>query len=73
MEKDCVFKIEYHGDLYRVVKHPYNYDGTVFMFRVEHKRRVLGKFKSTSDKDAIKFAMRCAFGVGVTIESSVVL
>ena len=73
MEKNCVFKIEYHGDLYRVVKHPYNYDGTVFVFRVEHKRRVLGKFKSTSDKDAIEFAMRCAFGVFVTIESSLVL
>lgn len=73
MENECVFKIEYKGDLYKVVKHPYNYAGTVFVFKVMHKRRVLGKFKSTDDRGAIEFAMACAFGVGVTINAGSVL
>lgn len=73
MKKECVFRIEYKGDLYRVVKHPYDYYGKVFVFKVMHQRRVLGKFKSASDMGAIEFAMRCAFGVGVTIESGIVL
>ena len=69
MTKDCVFKVEYKGELYRVVKHPYDNKGVMFVFRVEHKRRVLGKFKSTSDKGAIEFALKCAFGVGLCIDA----
>lgn len=73
MKNDCVFKIEYNGDLYRVVKKQYDYLGKVFVFKVMHRRRVLGKFRSPSDRGAIEFAMRCAFGVSVTIVEKSVL
>ena len=73
MTKDCVFKVEYNGELYRVIKHPYDYEGKWFVFRVEHKRRLLGKFKSTSDKGAIEFALKCAFGEGSWIEGGLML
>lgn len=73
MSKDCVFKVEYKGELYRVVKHPYDNKGMMFMFRVEHKRRVLGKFKSTSERGAIEFALKCAFGDSLWIEGGMML
>lgn len=73
MTNECVFRIEYKGDLYRVEKHPYDYARSVFVFKVIHQRRLLGRFKSSSDKEAIEFAMKCAFGVNVTIDSGVIL
>lgn len=73
MSKDCVFKVEYKGELYRVVKHHYDNKGRMFVFRVEHKRRVLGKFKSISDQGAIEFALKCAFGDGSWIEGGLML
>ena len=73
MTKECVFKIEYKGRLYRVVKHPYDYHGDVFKFVVEYKRRVLGKIISTSERSAIEFAMWCAFGVDIDLEGSKLL
>lgn len=73
MARECVSKIEYKGELYRVVKCPYADNGRVVVFKVMHKRRVLAKFRSPSDRGAIEFAMRCAFGVSVTIEEGSVL
>lgn len=67
MEKVCILRIEFNGNLYRVERVFKNDLGTLARYRVMNKRRMVGGLWYSSEKLAVEAALAAAFGCGVDV------
>ncbi len=67
MKKECILRIEFRGDLYRVERVFKNDLGTLARYRVMCRRRMVGGLWYSSEKMAVEAALAAAFGCGVEL------
>lgn len=67
MKKECVLRIEFRGNLYRVERVFKNDLGTLARYRVMCRRRMVGGLWYSSERMAVEAALAAAFGCGVDL------
>ena len=68
MKKECVFRIEVEGWLWRVEVDPFICSDAPRVYRIMHRRRCYARFTDINAQDAIKLCMQFAFGCRVEIK-----
>lgn len=67
MARECIFKVEYKGRLWRVIACPINPDSTMFDFRIESNRRLVSKIRGGKADRVIQRTLALAFCCDVDI------
>lgn len=67
MKRECVFRIEVEGHLWRVEAEPFIMGHEPRTYRIMHRRRCYAKIYSFNAQLAIEQCMAFAFGCGVDI------
>lgn len=67
MKRECVFRIEVEGSLWKVVAEPFIMGHEPRTYRIMHKRRCYAKMEGTNAQLAIELCMVLALGCGVDI------
>lgn len=67
MTRECIFKVEYKGRLWRVIACPINPDGTMFDYRIESNRRLMSKIRGSKADRVIQRTCALAFNCDVDI------
>lgn len=73
MKKECVFRIEVEGYLWRVVADPFVMSDKPRTYRIMHRRKCYAKLKGFNAQLAIEQCMVFALGCSVDIHWGVVL
>lgn len=67
MKEFCIFRVQFAGDMWRVMESSVEDENGRYNYRILHKRKVIEKFKRSNGKRAIEQCMRYAMGCGVDI------
>lgn len=67
MTRECVFRIEVEGDLWRVVRPDTATIGEPCCYRIMHARKVYARVMGTDAGEAIRLACTAALGCNVSI------
>lgn len=73
MTKECVFKVEVEGMLWKVIKYPKTNCYGAHLYKIEHCRRVYSKWYQTCAQRPIEECLRFAFGCNVNVNWGIVL
>ena len=73
MTKECVFRVEVEGMLWRVVKYPKTNCYGAHLYKIEHKRRVYSKQYRMCAQLVIEDCLMFAFGCKVNIAWGIAL
>ena len=73
MKKECVFKVEVEGYLWKVVKYPKRNSCGAHLYKIEHNRRVYFKDYRMCAQLLIEECLRYAFGCDVNVRWGIVL
>ena len=73
MKKECVFRVEVEGSLWRVVKYPKKTLDGAHLYKIEHNRRVYDTCYRMTAQKPIEACLRFAFGCGVDVRWGMVL
>lgn len=73
MKKECILRVEFNGDMFRVERVIIKGTGTFVRYRVMNRRRILGGVHYPSEKTAIEAALAAAFGCSIELSCEVVL
>jgi hypothetical protein len=68
MKETCIFRVQYFGEMWRVLRGMDEDEAGRHQYRIMHNRRVHEKFRRTNGKRAIEQCMRYALGCGIDIE-----
>ena len=68
MKRECVFRIEVEGELWRVEASPIIMSNEQRVYRIMHRRKRYASFPDDNAQDAIKMCMQFALGCRVSIE-----
>lgn len=67
MKDLCIFRVQFAGDMWRVLESSVVDECGRFEYRIMNKRRVVERFKSRNARRAIELCMRHAAGCGLDI------
>ena len=67
MKNECIFRVQYADDMWRVLKSVQPDDDGRYMYRVVRNRCVYERFRQTSERRAIEYCLRYALGCGVDV------
>lgn len=73
MERECVFRVEVEGRIFRVVKYPKKNRYGAHLFKIEHNRRVISKEYRMCELLMIEECLRYAFRCDVNIRWGIML
>lgn len=73
MKKECVFKVEVEGFLWKVVKYPITNRYGAHLYRIEHNRRVISRGYHMCAQLKIEECLKYAFGCDVNVRWGIVL
>lgn len=68
MNEVCIFRVQFVGDMWRVMESVKPDEAGRYLYRIMHKRHVYEKFSRTNGQRAIEQCMRYALGCGIDIE-----
>ena len=67
MTEHCIFRVQFVGDMWRVMESDKQDESGRYKYRIMHNRRVFERFSRTNGRRAIEQCMRYALGVGIDI------
>lgn len=67
MKDLCIFRVQFAGDMWRVLESSVVDESGQYEYRIMHKRRVVERFKRCNGRRAIELCMRYAAGCGIDI------
>ena len=67
MKEKCIFRVQFAGDMWRVMESLEKDVAGRYQYRIIHKRRVMEKFYRRNGRRAIELCMIYAMGCGVDI------
>lgn len=73
MKETCIFRVQFAGDLWRVMESKETTEAGWHKYRIMNNRRVFLKYTSTDGQFAIERCMVFALGCGVNIHWGSVL
>lgn len=67
MKRKCILRVQFVGDMWRVLESLESDKSEMYEYRIMHNRRVFEKFKSPNGRRAIEQCLRYALGCGIDI------
>lgn len=67
MKEFCIFRVQFTGDMWRVLESSVEDESGRYEYRIMNKRRVIERLKRCNGQRAIELCMRYAMGCGVEI------
>ena len=67
MKEKCIFRVQFAGDMWRVLESVKKDEDGRCDYRIMHDRRVYERFSRTNGRGAIEQCMRYALGCGIEI------
>lgn len=67
MKETCIFRVQFAGDMWRVLESVEPEEGGRYQYRIMHNRCVYERFSWRNGRRAIEQCMRYAIGCGIDI------
>lgn len=67
MKERCIFRVQFVGDMWRVLENSDQDDFGRYEYRIMHNRRVIERFRRTNGRKAIERCMMYALGCVIDI------
>ena len=73
MNETCIFRVQFAGDMWRVMESSKQDEAKRFNYRILHKRRVIESFRRMNGQRAIVLCLIYALGCDVNVNWETVL
>lgn len=67
MKEQCIFRVQFAGDMWRVMESIKPGVAGTYQYRIMNKRKVMNRFCSTSGQMAIELCLKYAIGCDVNV------
>lgn len=67
MKEQCIFRVQFAGDMWRVMESVKPSVAGGYQYRIMHKRKVMNRFCSTDGETAIEICLKYAIGCDINV------